>query len=192
MATILGDALIFFHDFGLFDVVLPFLLTFTIVYAIFEKTKVFGMEKIDGKEYTKKPLNAMVAFVIGFIVIASSKIVAIITEVSANMVILLLLSVFFMILVGSLYREGEGIFETDKGLRTAFMVVMFVGIIAIFLWAIKKDDGTPWLQWALTWVVEHVTSTFVASVILLVIIIGFMIFITKEPSTKKNKKKTES
>ena len=35
----------FFEKIGIYDVVLPFLLVFTIVFAILEKTKVFGTLK---------------------------------------------------------------------------------------------------------------------------------------------------
>jgi len=48
----------FFGEIGLFDVVLPFLLVFTVVFAILEKTKVFGIEEIEGKKYTRKNLNS--------------------------------------------------------------------------------------------------------------------------------------
>jgi len=38
----------FFGEIGMYDVVLPFLLVFTIVYAILEKTRIFGVEEVDG------------------------------------------------------------------------------------------------------------------------------------------------
>jgi len=72
MASVLGNVIQFFEKIGIYDVVLPFLLTFTIIFAILEKTKVLGTF---GKEKdSKKNLNAMVAFVMGFLVIASEKI----------------------------------------------------------------------------------------------------------------------
>ena len=37
MASVLGNTIEFFTRFGMFDVVLPFLLVFTIVFAILEK-----------------------------------------------------------------------------------------------------------------------------------------------------------
>ena len=86
MVSTFRGALEFFQDIGIYDVVLPFLLIFTIVYAIFEKTKVLGTEEISGVKFAKKNLNAMVAFVIAFMVVASSKLVEIITEVSSNVV----------------------------------------------------------------------------------------------------------
>ena len=41
MVTPLGRAVEFFRDFGLFDIVLPFLLVFAIVFAVLEKTRIF-------------------------------------------------------------------------------------------------------------------------------------------------------
>jgi hypothetical protein len=97
--TVLGNVLLFFQRIGIYDVVLPFLLVFTITFAIFEKSKILGMEKIDEKEYTKKNLNAMASFVIAFLVIASSRLVEAVTRVSSNIVILVLLGVFYLLLV---------------------------------------------------------------------------------------------
>ena len=45
--TAFGSVIVFFQDLGMYDVVLPFLLVFAIVYAILEKTKVFGTEEIN-------------------------------------------------------------------------------------------------------------------------------------------------
>ena len=42
----------FLDKIGVYDVILPFLLVFTIVFAILEKTKVLGLDKIDGKEFS--------------------------------------------------------------------------------------------------------------------------------------------
>src|SRR3989338_5582651 len=87
----------FLDKVGVFDVVLPFLLVFTIIFALLEKTRVFGTEKISGEEYTKKQLNSLVAFVMAFFVIASSRLVEIITKISANVIVLVLASVFFLL-----------------------------------------------------------------------------------------------
>ena len=66
MATPFREVIDFFDTIGVFDVVLPFLLVFTIVFALLERTKVFGVETIDGKHYTKKNLNSVAAFVIPY------------------------------------------------------------------------------------------------------------------------------
>jgi len=176
----------FFDKIGIYDVVLPFLLIFSITFAIFEKTKVLGTEEIEGKRYTKKNINAMAAFVIAFMVIASSKLVEMITEVSSNMVILLLLIVFFLLLIGAFYKEGEGVF-LEKGWKTGGMIVMLIGIVAVFAQAIKMDNGQGFLEFGWKWLVNHVSSTAVASIIMLIVILIFMLYIVKEPKGEKPK-----
>ncbi len=166
----------FFGDIGLYDVVLPFLLVFTIVFAILEKTKVFGSDKIEGKEYSKKNINAMVSFVIAFFVVASSRLVEIITEVSSNVVILLLLVILFLLLVGSFFKEGTGVF-LEGGWRIFFMVLMFAGIVLIFLNAIG------WLDQVWDFVGGGGGGNAVGAIILIVIIILFMVYIVKEPKS---------
>ncbi|MBD3304555.1 hypothetical protein GF343_05405 [Candidatus Woesearchaeota archaeon] len=190
MASVLGNVIGFLQKIGIYDVVLPFLLTFTIVFAILEKTKILGSEDIEGKQYTKKNLNAMVAFVIGFLVIASGKLVEAITTVSANIIILLLLSVFFLMLVGTFFKSGEDVALTGWW-RYLFMIIMFVGIVAIFLSAIKTDAGISWLQVMLNWISMFWTSTAVASIILIIGIIVFVWLMVSPPNWGKSEEENE-
>ncbi len=187
MVSTFRNAIEFFDKIGIYDVILPFLLVFTIVFAILEKTKVFGTEEVEGQKITKKNLNAMAAFVIGFLVVASSKLVEIITKVSSQVVVLLLLSILFLLLVGSFFKEGEATF-LEGGWKYFFMIIMFIGIVGIFLHAIETDDGTPWLEWAWDELTDNWTSTGVASVILIIVIIAFMVYVVRGETPKKTKK----
>jgi len=168
------EILDFFGTIGVFDVVLPFLLVFTIVFALLERTKVFGMEEVDGKKYTKKNLNSMAAFVISFLVVASSKLVNIITEVSANFVVLLFLSVLFLLLVGSFFMEKQEAVYLTGGWKTLFMTIMFIGIVLIFLNATDLLDDTFGF---LTGVDQ---GEVVGSALLLIIMIVFIVYITAD------------
>lgn len=181
MVSVFREVLIFFDTIGIYDVVLPFLLVFTIVFAIFEKTKVFGTEEWEGKKMTRKNLNSMVSFVIAFMVIASSILVELIIQVSSHVVILLLLSVFFLLLIGSFQKEGDGVFLEKGPWRTTFIWIMFIGIVAIFLYAIKTEDGTPWLEWFFSFLTGNFTSSAVASIILIALFIFSMWFVVRDP-----------
>jgi hypothetical membrane protein len=187
MTSVFREVLDFFQYIGIYDVVLPFLLTFTVVFAILEKTKVLGTDKLGDRKVTKKNLNSMVAFCVGFFVIASSRLVEIMTQVSAHMFVLLLLSVFFLMLVGSFYAEGDEPFSLSDPWKLLFTIIMFVGIVCIFLMAIKTEDGTPWLTWILNYVVKNFNSAAVASIILIILIIGFMFWVVRDPSEKSAK-----
>lgn len=177
----------FLDRIGIYDVILPFLLVFTAVFAILEKTKILGMEEIDGKKFPRKNQNAMLAFVISFLVVASTELVRTINEAMANVVILLLLSICFMLLVGSL-STGDKEFALEGGWKTTFFVIFFIGIIGIFLHAIHYEDK-PFTEWAWDYLTSNWDTNWFGSLILIAIMVGFMAFITHTPKEKKPEKK---
>jgi hypothetical protein len=184
-------AIDFLGEIGIYDVVLPFLLVFTIIFAVLEKTKILGYEKINDKQYTKKNLNSMVAFIIAFLVIASTRLVSIINDVMANVVLLVILALSFLLLVGVFMGDQESTLKDYPGWAKFFMVVMFIGIIVIFLNAVKVDTDTG--EFTLLEVVLSVfqewDAAWASSIIFLLIILLFMFYIVKEPTQKKEKKK---
>lgn len=187
-ASTFRETLIFFDRLGVYDVILPFLLVFTIVFAILEKTRVLGTEVIDGEKTSRKNLNAMTAFVISFLTVASSQIVAIINQTAAHVVILLLLSVFFLMLAGSFMKESKDPFFLEKPWSSIFMGIMFVGIIFVFLNAIRADDGTTWLMVIFGWLTSINNSTAVSSIVMMIVLVLFIWFIMKgaDQGTKKS------
>lgn len=177
----------FLGNIGIYDVVLPFLLVFTIVYAILEKTQILGVDKYQGQDYTKKQLNAIIAFVISFLVIASTRLVALINEAMANIVVLLLLSVMFLLLIGSFYKEDEDVFLGGKW-RTFFTWMMFVGIILIFLHAVRTNDNQSWLEWFWDFIENNWKNEWVASLIFIIVVIVFIAYIIEDPDHSKKGK----
>ncbi|MBI4153001.1 hypothetical protein HY497_00625 [Candidatus Woesearchaeota archaeon] len=167
----------FLDKLGVYDIVLPFLLVFTIVFAILEKTRVLGTEKIDNKEYTKKNLNAMMAFVIAFLVIASTTLVRIINEVMANVVLLIVLVISFLMLVGIFLGTSETTLEKYPGWMKFFMVILFIAIVAILLQAMG------WLEAIINVLVLSRTSDWAATLVLLIIVIAVMIYVTRDSAS---------
>ena len=174
----------FLGDLGVYDIILPFLLVFTIVFAILEKTKVLGMEKVGDKTITKKNLNSMVAFVVAFLVIASTQLVAVINEVMANVVLLLILAVCFMLLVGVFFGDKEFTLEKQSAWAKFFMVFMFIGIVAIFL------NALGWLQAVLT-LFENFDQEWAVTIIFMGIIMAFLWYIVANPTLPKSSGKKE-
>jgi len=176
--------LAFFDKIGVYDVVLPFLLIFTIVYAILEKTKIFGIEKIEGKEYTRKNLNGMTAFVVAFFVVASTRLVALINQVLANTVLLLLLSICFLLLAGS-FHTGKEEFALKGGWKNLFMIIMFIGIVLVFLHALG------WLQVIYNYLFFRFDSVVVSSIVLVIIVVVAIMYITGAFEKKKKSEEKE-
>ncbi|MBN1501940.1 hypothetical protein JW930_00210 [Candidatus Woesearchaeota archaeon] len=178
-------AIQFLEKIGVYEVVLPFLLIFTIIFAILEKSKIFGTETIDNIEYTKKNLNSMFAFVTAFLAVASTRLVAAINEAAANITILLLLAVCFLLLVGT-FHSGKEEFDLLSQYKAIFYVIMFVSILLIFLHAIKTEDGTPWLTFVWDYIVNNISSAAFGALILTLVLIGLMSWITSSPSKEKS------
>jgi hypothetical protein len=181
--SLFRDAITQLNEFGVYDVVLPFLLVFTIVFAILEKTKILGVEKQGEHELTKKNLNAIVALMMAFLVVASTQLVAVINEVMANIVLLLLLGVSFLLLVGTFFSDKEFSLEKSRNWVIFFMFAMFIGIVLIFL------EALGWLQDFLDWWIDTPTTTLTGHVVLLLIIILFIWFVTADPRPKKKEEK---
>ena len=182
--SVFRGSLAFFEKLGVYDVVLPFLLVFTLTYAILEKTAIFGKEKVEGKELTRKNLNGMTAFVMAFFVVASTKLVAMINKVLANVVMLLVLIICFLLLAGS-FHSGKEEFFLKKGWKTLFMIISFVGIILIFLNAWPYGENDNLLNFIWYNIAHNMNSVAVSSIVLIVIIIVFMLYVTGAFEKKK-------
>lgn len=178
------SAIGFLGKLGVYDVILPFLLVFTIVFAILEKTRILGMEKVGDKEITKKNLNAMVAFVVAFLVIASTQLVAVINQVMANIVLLLILAISFLLLVGVFFGSKEFTLKDYPGWISFFMVLMFIGIVVIFL------NALDWLKYVFALFV-YWNEEWAITIIFVIIILGFMWYVVKEPSSGKKEAKKD-
>jgi len=172
--SVFRNAIDFLNVVGVYDVILPFLLVFTIVFAILEKTKILGIEKAGDKVYTKKNLNAMVAFISSFLVVASTKLVGVINEAVASVVLVLIVSVCFLLLIGVFFKTGEFSLEQYPRWIGFFMILMFIGVVLIFL------NALDWLKYILSLFV-YWDSQWAATFLLFILVIVFMVFITWEP-----------
>ncbi len=106
--------------------ILPFLLIFFIVFAILEKTKLFG----EGK----KQLNALISFVIGLIFVS----VLYPTLVVSNLVLFLTVAIvaIFVILLfwGFIFGDKEG-FKPTNWMKIVLAVVAGIAFIIALVWA---------------------------------------------------------
>ena len=119
----LADTLRFLVELGFLDVVLPFLLIFTLTYAILDRTRVLG-EK-DGKP--KKNYNAVVALAIGLLSVAVLSTVKTITLIAQYSAIALIVLVLFWLLFGLLGIKG---FKNKHVVPVLGMLV--TGVVAVY------------------------------------------------------------
>lgn len=183
-ATVLGGTIEFMAQLGVYDIILPFLLVFTLMFATLEKTRLLGVEIVvdkSGKEhtFTRKNMNSIISFTTAFFVIASAQIVRIISEVIANTMILLVTGFSFMLAIG-LSHTGSGEFslsQLGKGWEVGFWIANLIGIVLIFLNAIG------WLDKIYRFVMSSLRSSQALTVLLIFVFVGIMLWITHTPTS---------
>ena len=183
--SVFRDALVFFDQIGLYDVVLSFLLIFTLAFGILEKSKILGTEKgRDDKVYTRKNLNAMIAFIMGFFVVASAQLVELVNILVSRVGVVMVILVMLMLLIASFHKQqGDEGFEL-KSWQGWLSGVVLVAVILIFM------DGVGWLQPLWFYVTNHWDSTLIGTILLFAIVIGFVAYLTGTPG--KEEKKADS
>tara|TARA_Y100000310_G_scaffold341734_2_gene441838 strand:+ start:209 stop:754 length:546 start_codon:yes stop_codon:yes gene_type:complete len=177
MATTLGNTIEFLRGFGFFEVVIPFLLFFALVFAILEKTKVLGTDKTN--------VNLIVALSVALIAIATNKVVNTVALVLPNMILMLVLFVMFITVLGLFFKEskeGYDFASQHAGWFKFIMFLIFFLTITFILNAWPSGDGTM-LEQIIEAISEGSSGEVIGGIILAVVIIGAIFLVAKKPKT---------
>ncbi|MDD4877676.1 MAG: hypothetical protein PHO02_01415 [Candidatus Nanoarchaeia archaeon] len=180
--TAFGAVITFLEKLGFFDVILPFLLVFTIVFGILEKTRVFGVEKIGDKEYPRKSINSMVAFSIAFFTVAAKQVVTSLQVSLPNVALILIIVVCFLMLAGSFMGDKPFSLEGRKYWVGFLTVVMFLAVVFIFL------NSFGWLDPIVDFFARNL-NTALMPIIFLVVIVGAIAFVVGGGKKEKKEEK---
>ena len=179
MASALGNAVEFLKEFGFFDVILPFLLVFTVVFGILEKTRIFGTEKLKGEDYPKKNLNSMVAFVIAFFVVATKEVVTSLQVSLPQVALVLIILLSFLMLAGSFMGDKTFSFENSKW-AVFLTLVSFLAVLLIFL------NSFGWFHPIVAFFSAN-PSTVLIPTLLVGVVIGTIIYVVGSGPAKESK-----
>ena len=138
------------------EVILPFVLVFTVVFAILQKSQILGKEK--------KQIDAIVSLSIGLIVISYANAVGIITDLMPFLAVSTIIILVFLIMYGMVFKEGE--FEIGKNAKKVFGGLAATSVVIAVLiltgtWDYIKD----------TWFGGESQSIVVTNIIFFVILI---------------------
>ena len=181
MVTPLEDAIGFLERFGFFRVILPFLLVFTVVYALLEKTKIFGMQEINDKKYPRKNINAMVAFVIALLVVSARNVVTALQTSLPNVVMLIIVILAILIGVG-MFWSGEkefSLFDKLPKLSYVLIAIVILILVGIFL------DSFGALKNVLNFFRFNYDRPVVTSIALLIVVAIIIYLIVRNGGEKK-------
>jgi hypothetical protein len=121
-----------FQHFIFREFILPFLLIFVIVFAILEKTKIFGEDK--------KQLDAIVAFVIGLIFVGVAYPKDIVNNMILFLTVALVVSFVALLLWGFIMGDdGKMPFGDNNAVKWGVWIVIVLTVLIAFLWASGID-----------------------------------------------------
>ncbi len=106
--------------------ILPFVLVFTLIFAILEKTKLLG----EGK----KQINAIIGLVVGIILIAFPFARNIVVQLMPFLAISAVVLFVFMLLYGFIMGKKEGD-VLHKGVKIALGIIFALALITVLLFA---------------------------------------------------------
>ena len=113
--------------------VYPFLIVFFIVFAVLEKTKLFGEEK--------KQLNALLAFVIGLIFVSAVFPKMVVSNIILFLSVAIVIVFVVLMLWGFVFSTKDG-FVMTSGMKWGLFAVVTVALIIGILWAAGVSGKT--------------------------------------------------
>ena len=159
---------------GLTDVLLPFLLIFIIIYSILQKTKILGNEK--------KNFNVGVAVIIGLLVVIPHVMgtfppnrdpVEILNKAIPQVSLIILAIIFLLILIGVFGQE-----EVFLGLAAPGWITLVSIIIILVIFG----SAAEWWSPSITSSINNFFGTDVLSIVVMILVFGIIIaYITSEP-----------
>ncbi len=150
-------------------IILPFLLIFTIVFAVLQKSKILG----EGK----KQIDAIVALVVGLIVISFANYVGIIVNLLPILAVGLVVLLVFFLLWGFFYPQGD--FKIPKQVQyTGGGLAAIVVLIAVLYFT----PAWGWLRGAFTG-----NSSLITNIIVIVIVIAAIVVVLMGGGKEKKK-----
>lgn len=121
---------------GLFDIILPFLLIFTIAFAVINQTKILG---------ARKNIDIIVALVIALLSVRSEYLVGLLKTFLPNIAMFMIIILMFLLLVGIFAGEKKELKGTALGIG-AIVSFIFVLIALFFDYTDKYMNFPDWLR----------------------------------------------
>ncbi len=161
---------------GFYDILLPFLLVFTISFAVLQKVKIFGAEA--------RKINAIVALVIGFLFLQNSYLSFILQRFLPNMSLIMIAALMLLLLVG-IFAGGAFTGFGGVALNTAFVLSLVATLIAISVDFFPGSTGGGILEWFYILFPDPGTQQLIILVIIIVITVAVVASEKKgnEPNT---------
>ena len=152
-----------FKDIGGFDVFLPFVLIFTLSFAILNKSQILG---------AKKNIDAIVALVIGLLLVQNQNIVGIINTFLPNVSLVLVVILMFLLVLGIFAGEHKPWASGGLLIAAIIISVIFVG------WSFFATSVSD--RWNLPYWLTNINSQTITVIIFIAIFLLVIFWMSKE------------
>lgn len=182
------DMIVYFQDIGIYDVMLPFLLIFTVIYAFLQKTMILGFDKDPNdadKKIPKSKFNMVVALILGLVSIRIEIVRTILTNAlpKVSVTIVGILMVFILV---SMFTGKPGLGIPSTGLFK-HLFLWGPAIVVAYYFLSDVYNFFP----AFEFIREHISTIIVIAVFGIVIGMITSDTPTKEEEEKKKEKREE-
>jgi hypothetical protein len=158
----LYDMVAQWQQLGFYDVLLPFLLIFTISFAVLQKVKIFGESK------GVKNINLVISLIIGLLFLQNQYLIFILQRFLPNVSIVIVWALMFLLVLGLFSGEQKG--WSGGALKVAFTFSLLITLIALsidFIPGAFAGDTLSWFYdnqgWILMLIAVIIVFTAVAS-----------------------------
>ena len=112
------------------NVILPFVLVFTVMFAILEKTKVLG---------EKKDVNAIVSLIMGLVAVGVPAAIGVLQDLIPVIAVMIII-LFSWFLVFGFVGTRVGDPGWSKGMQKTFLVIIGIILLGVITWAVGIFD----------------------------------------------------
>ena len=174
------------NNLGFFNVILPFLLVYAIMYGILSKYKILGDPFAEGdKGKTTRSLISIVSAATGFFIVASSNVVLSLKTLIPY-IVLFLLTVFFLILAISPFlqrQEKSGEIQISNRTRIILLTsaIIIFTLIVIFILGLYN-----YVNSAVTSSTFSSLQPFIETIAILAIMFGIAFWAVKPEKSQKS------
>ena len=107
--------------------ILPFLLVFTIIFAILQRTKILGEDK--------RQIDAIVSLSVALLLVAFAWPTGIITKLVPFLAVAAVVIFIFLLLYGFVASDKKEGLQLSKGIKIAAGIIILVALVIAVLWA---------------------------------------------------------
>ncbi len=167
---------------GIYDVILPFILVYAIIFAILQKSKIFEGGSSDAK--LARSVNAIVALVFGLFIVAAYNIVTIFQDLIVKTVLVVIFLLCLLIVLGFVFGdEYKNLFTEKPAIKYALAAILFLVVFGILMFLLGVFEYLS--NW---WGGSTFDSDLIVTILVIIGIIGVMVWITRGGSSENKSK----